>query len=85
MKNSEAKRTANAPYLEEHSKPSILEATPSSLYPAGLGETPDRNADSSAKAKAVVTELTEPLPILPKVTTVIHMPVKCPIENVRFV
>lgn len=29
--------------------------------------------------------LTEPLPILPKVTTVIHMPVKCPIENVRFI
>ena len=30
-------------------------------------------------------DLSEPLPILPKVTTVIHLPVKCPIENVRFV
>jgi len=85
MKNSEMKKGANAPYLEDNSKPSILEATPSSLYPVGLGETPDRNADSSAKAKVAVPDLSEPLPILPKVTTVIHMPVKCPIENVRFV
>ena len=30
-------------------------------------------------------ELTEPLPILPKVTTVFTMPVKCPMENIRFV
>ena len=28
--------------------------------------------------------MTEPLPILPKVHTVINLPVKCPIENIRF-
>ena len=35
--------------------------------------------------KVVRPDMSEPLPILPKVTSVFQMPVKCPIENIRFV
>lgn len=41
--------------------------------------------EESAQFSPVKLELTEPLPILPKVNTGFQAPVKCPIENVRFV
>ena len=47
-------------------------------------DSPNKGA-AAADGSPVRLELTEPLPILPKVTTVIHLPVKCPMENIRFV
>jgi hypothetical protein len=41
--------------------------------------------EESGQFSPVRLELTEPLPILPKVNTCFQAPVKCPIENVRFV
>ena len=72
--------------IDEASRPSILETTPAAAA-AGNGSSPDASTVKKLgpDGKPLKLELTEPLPILPKVTTVIHMPVKCPMENIRFV
>ena len=84
--SSSKPRQSAGPYhdhiLDEGSRPSILEATPMSQG-VDLSEQGPEQLD--ADGKPIRPELTEPLPILPKVTTVIHMPIKCPIENIRFV
>lgn len=53
--------------------------------PAPKLESPDKGGETiGPDGSHVKLELAEPLPILPKVTNVIHLPVKCPIENIRF-
>ena len=65
--------------------PSVIEATPTTVAQGSPDkmqpESPILNPDGSVYRP----ELSAPLPILPKVTTVFTMPVKCPMENVRFV
>lgn len=63
---------------------SFLES-PSSIKGILIENSAEKNEKIGPDGKEIRPELTEPLPILPKVTSVFQMPVKCPIENIRFV
>ena len=88
--NNKLNFTANSAIKRDHNKDSptrasFIEPTSFSGVKVALATPDNEEEEKNADGTAMRLELTEPLPILPKVTTVIHMPVKCPIENVRFV